>query len=429
MKYIAGLLLYATISLTLPVEKNTKSFSIFSVLNFPNIECGTTKQITPKTAGLCLTASECTKAGGGAEGNCASGFGVCCYIRVSSDTIIKTNITHIVNPGYPKTLPTYGEARKWTFRVAGNADICQIRLDFDDVVLLQPLGVINRLSPNPIWANGFCTRGTINRQEVSSNHGDAIKVKTSTTTMVGFNELCGTLTGQHIYIHNSINIRENIVEDAATIYIYSGSPRNDTVPNTFGGKRWKIKITLLECGNPSLAEEGCLQWRTELGGRIQSFNKIDFNPITISNLQYNICIRREEGFCGFAVSETRLTRSTTRINDADIQPDSFSLQMTMLGGDAGGAGTVSATDSNCNNEYVGIASTIHDTTRYCGSELTPRDWTLSPHNMMNQDANPDTDSGVIFSDVRPFRISVFSNGRNRLPPTGFDLTYRQTPCY
>ena len=37
--------------------------------------------------------------------------------------------------------------------------------------------------------NGLCAN--------AGQRGDAIKVKTSTTRMVGFNELCGTLTGQH----------------------------------------------------------------------------------------------------------------------------------------------------------------------------------------------------------------------------------------
>ena len=32
-------------------------------------------------SGLCLTTEECTESGGKPEGNCASGFGVCCFIR------------------------------------------------------------------------------------------------------------------------------------------------------------------------------------------------------------------------------------------------------------------------------------------------------------------------------------------------------------
>ena len=59
----------------------SESFSLFSVVTFPNMECGTTLSVEPKSSGLCLTAEECTEAGGVPEGNCASGFGICCFIR------------------------------------------------------------------------------------------------------------------------------------------------------------------------------------------------------------------------------------------------------------------------------------------------------------------------------------------------------------
>ena len=43
------------------------------------------------------------------------------------------------------------------------------------------------------------------------------------------------------------------------------------------------------------ADEGCLQWFTGQGGRVQSFNNLDLNGIMIENLLYTICIRNEEG--------------------------------------------------------------------------------------------------------------------------------------
>merc|ERR1712156_449264 len=163
---------------------------------------------------------------------------------------------------------------------------------------------------------------------------------------------------------------------------------------------------------------------TDLGGRIKSFNKLDINPITISNLMYSICIRGEEGFCSFAVSETSMTRSvSTRSTDAtyDVNfettaQDSFNLQPTVTDREEDQAANVpnSKIDGNCNNEYIGIPSTIHDSTRYCGAELSPIEESV--------------DSGSIISDVFPFRISVFSNNLDRNKETGWDLTYRQIPC-
>ena len=42
-------------------------------------------------------------------------------------------------------------------------------------------------------------------------------------------------------------------------------------------------------------EEGCLQWFTGPGGRIQSFNYAANIPMNIAGIQYSACIRKEEG--------------------------------------------------------------------------------------------------------------------------------------
>ena len=54
------------------------SFSLFSVVQFPNDECTTTES---SVKGTCKSADECGSTKGVSSGNCASGFGVCCYNR------------------------------------------------------------------------------------------------------------------------------------------------------------------------------------------------------------------------------------------------------------------------------------------------------------------------------------------------------------
>jgi len=380
------------------VKKNTKAFSLFSVVNFPNDQCKTTTDKT--TSGLCLTASECTDARGSPEGNCANGFGVCCYLSVSaSDTLISKNITYIQNEGYPNTYQ--GGAGNWTFRLEGNADICQIRLDFEDFSITPPLHAYTgiqmstAMNANMNW-DGYCG-GT----------GDGLTVKTSTATMVGFDSLCGNLTGQHIYIHNSFNIVENIIEDAAVITIHIGSI-------AFASRRWKIKTTRIECWNPNTADEGCLQWFTDLGGQVQSFNKV--GQQTHSNLMYNICIRRAEGYCGMSVSKTRTADESfnLQINDDEnglTNPLDFNAVAANL------VRTTSATGTECLNEYIGIANTNYVISTYCGGQLS-KSSALGGLQV----------SGTIHSNVLPLRIEVFSNYLNRSLGTGWDLTYRQTPC-
>jgi len=394
MKCIAGLLFFATLTSTLPVEKDKKAFSLFSVLSFPNQECTTT--LTPLTTGLCLAANECTAAGGEPHGNCASGFGVCCFIIVEvTGALITSNITYIQNVGYPNPIfdvvvPNVPAVQTiLEFRLEGNTDICHTRLDFEDVVLQQPLAA---------------DTGNDNNGDCGGTNGDSLVVESPTATILGFENLCGTLTGHHIYIPNSVNLALGEPKnDAATITITIGEV-------AFARRRWKIKTSQIECNNPGRADEGCLQFFTGLGGRIQSFNNLETNPIMISNLLYSVCVRREEGFCGLNVAQTR--------NVAGATPDSFHLQNTA------GASATAYTDANCNREFIGIPSTKVASSRYCGGLLAAE--------------NAGTMAGTIPSDILPFRITVATDdgtdgaappaNHGRIANSGFDLTYSQTPC-
>lgn len=49
-------------------------FNVFSIVRFKNEPCNGTLNIL----GTCYTSAECTQLGGTANGECASGFGVCC---------------------------------------------------------------------------------------------------------------------------------------------------------------------------------------------------------------------------------------------------------------------------------------------------------------------------------------------------------------
>ena len=92
------------------------------------------------TYGTCFTSSECGSKGGTTDGNCASGFGVCCifkwvflinakeafYIEVtiissliifhnfrvsSCSSSVTNNCTYIQNPSYPTTYTTTGSCK------------------------------------------------------------------------------------------------------------------------------------------------------------------------------------------------------------------------------------------------------------------------------------------------------------------------------
>merc|ERR1711983_647179 len=83
-------------------SRNAKTFSLFSIVQFPNQQC--TGSSSTSTYGICYTSTECSSRGGSADGNCAAGFGVCCIVSTSTcGSTISTNTTYIRNPNYPSS--------------------------------------------------------------------------------------------------------------------------------------------------------------------------------------------------------------------------------------------------------------------------------------------------------------------------------------
>jgi len=372
-----GLLFVVTAASALPAQpaKQGKSFSLFSVVSFPNDECTTT--MDPTMQGICKTTEECTEDGGTASGNCASGFGVCCFTTIEEAGAITNNITYIQNSGYPTAVGNTGTAASSTnqFTVTGGASICQVRLDFDTAVFQVPT------TQAAAVIGGVC-------------NVDQITVVQPAATLTGISNLCGTLTGQHLYINN------DGADTAATINI------NYNVANAvLFARSWKIKVSLLGCDNPSLAPNGCLQYFTGNGGQVTSFNgglTGDTGEMLVDQ-QYSACVRQEAGMCRIQWQEARLSGN----------PDSFGLA---------GALTAAMAGTDCTMVYVKIPSsaalpaTSANVAKYCGTVLA--------------NTNDATVASPVISDVVPFRLEVVSitQAVNVDLGAGFDLTYSQLPC-
>lgn len=358
MKVTACLLLLASTAMAAP-SKEAKAFSLFSVVTFPNDECTTT--MDPTMRGLCITAEECGDKGGTASGNCASGFGVCCFTSITEQGTITNNVTYIQSEGFPTavlgTAPVQADTR--AFAVEGGENICQVRFDFDTATFEGP-------------ADGDC----------SGVDTDTITVaQTSTTIGNGFEALCGTLTGQHIYVEN------DGANPAATLTIATS--------DTPLARSWKILVRTIECDSPSKAPGGCLQYFTGTSNNVKSFNFADDGAM-IDNLLYSICIRREAGMCSYTV---RQARSATN-------PDAF-----QVGADA--AGRVGR--ANCAAAQLVIPNSSAQAPEYCGAFLV------------------NTDNEATASPVKgtgpQFAITVFTTAANAAPAagtaSGFDLIVAQ----
>merc|ERR1739846_88916 len=238
--------------------------------------------------------------GGTASGNCASGFGVCCFTTVTAAGAITNNVTYIQNEGFPTavlgTAPVTAATR--AFAVQGGENICQVRFDFEAATVSeQPAG-------------GVC-----------GGDQDEITVGQTSTTIGSFQNLCGTLTGQHIYVEN------DGANPAATLNINTGG--------TVLARTWKVLVRTIECDSPAKAPGGCLQYLTGTSGNFQSFNYGTTGAL-IDNLLYNVCVRKEAGMCSYTVRQARSATGAT--------PDAFAVGSTST--TVGGVGLAACTAAN-----------------------------------------------------------------------------------
>ena len=76
-------------------------FPLFNIVSFTNDVCTAASDAT--MMGTCYTSTECSDLGGSKDGNCASGFGVCCVFITSCSSTGGTNtINRVMNYSAPR---------------------------------------------------------------------------------------------------------------------------------------------------------------------------------------------------------------------------------------------------------------------------------------------------------------------------------------
>merc|ERR1711979_33849 len=393
MKWTLCLLFVASVA-TAPPARDKKAFSLFSVVTFPNKEC--TSQMTPPMNGICVTADECQNAG-----NCASGFGVCCLRTVEGNpgATITTALTYIQSPDFPAAVTALNNAAappaviNRAFNIQGGANVCQVRFDFITAQVNGPLA-----GDGGGNVAGDCTT-------------DVISVTTpargASTAGIGIPELCGTLTGQHLYVDvNSLTGGAM----AATLNINTAAAA--------AARMWIILARCVNCDDEEFrAPPGCAQFHTGASGRISSFNGAPAvagnGQILLNDLSYSICIRPVAGACGVTLTEA----NPRAPGGAAVVPDSFSL-----GGPAAAtAGNSGVGSAECTQSYLEVVTTQSlagaVSPRICGGIL----------NAINDQAS------TAPVDTVGFIIGVVSDGDNGNAAaagvgTGFDLLYTQRGC-
>lgn len=341
-----------------PTLRDGRFFSLFNVVNFNNERCASDN--SDVSDGVCYTDAECSRRGGKNAGSCAAGFGVCCIFTVAGDSgTIDTNCTHIRNDGFPS--PVRSGLSSYTIKKC-SPDVCQLRLDFQSLVLM---GIADTTETG---ANAVCM--------------DSLRVTTSTGGTLPV--ICGTNTGQHIYVDIGKGAKDSVMLNIAL----AGA-------NSAMGRTWDIKVSQISCKSNERAPDGCLQYVTGRSGRFTTFSYADTALAHLPNQNYNYCIRQEEGASCITYNVCGVAPGTTVANTG------FSLnQRDPLNQQTAQQNNV------CLQDYIGIpggASTCERTfgargidSRFCGPFLN------------------DCQSAVAYvpicSCTAPFKIEVHTDG-------------------
>jgi hypothetical protein len=346
--------------------------SPFTILSFPNLSCNSSDATLD---GTCYTSSECSAKGGKSLGSCALGFGVCCIFNLACFSESSENGTIFTSPN--TILPLCSAMIRF------GTDICQVKLELEEFVLLDP------------DAEGLCTEG-----DYLQIFGGAVAA-TSRLPL-----LCGTSSGQHMYftVMQGLPIGLQIRVDTA---------------RTSLTRSWKIVVYHYACGYENLPPEGCLQYFTGTSGTVSSFNfktgvnnnnpgTSDGYSLHLSSTRYSICVRREEGYCSIAWSQTVAGAG----NGFSVSTDGF------------------VGESSCSGDYItiidgyGAGEEACSRSRYCGLELK----TAGGSGCSTETA------GTVYSKVMPFLVEVVTDStETSSTPSdtgqkGFFLSYQQLVC-
>ncbi|KAK8405007.1 hypothetical protein O3P69_001524 [Scylla paramamosain] len=342
--------------------------SLFNIRRVANTPCLSSSGEN----GTCFNARECKRLGGVTSGSCKTG-GNCCVFQVSCGGLVTQNCTYFVNENYPKPFDGVGSCQLTVNKV--NPSVCQLRLDFDSLVLSGPETTDNR-----------CLN-------------DRFTVSGGSSTPI----ICGTSTGNHMYV--DLGRTSNT---QAVLTVITMGPAFE--------RSWKVKVSQIPCNTDYTAPNGCLQYYQGVTGQIKTYNYDVSTGLQLSNQDYTSCVRTERNFCGI--------QYTACADTVNVDPESFSLTgstTTQVGAVVGQA--------NCPNDWLiipclsdsSVDPTANCVDRICGDAFNVREGVT-------------VGDAVLYSFVKPFTLvyhtddtegnaAVLESG-NR----GYCLNYVQQPC-
>jgi len=282
-------------------QKNAKLISTFQVVRFPNDAC----QGSNSRNGTCYTSQECTSKDGTSAGSCADGFGVCCTFIIN--TCGSTSSENLTVWTQPTTIDTTNDAVSCGLTICPMSDdICSLRLDFTTFTITGPntytQTTVRRLlgAPFPNQADAIAA-DNLQGSNFNSNCLVDIFYSTSASPSSTPPAICGTNTGQHMYVEADIDrcnaLRFNLGDATLATQITTGRGLTTTV-----ARAWDITISQIECGSVVKPPTGCTKyfWGSADDTTLTNYNygaTVAAANAHLAMQHERMCIRRERGNC------------------------------------------------------------------------------------------------------------------------------------
>merc|ERR1712165_251139 len=409
MRYLVGLISFLWI-LNTAYAKEGKLLP-FQIIKFPNDPC----DVSGTKNGTCYTTEECSDKGGTSIGSCAEGYGVCCTFSIGCGGSSSENCTYI-----EITSPSAGKCTPQICPTTSN--ICQIRLELETFVITGPSTVSTSVG---LFLGGEGSAAGLALGDKGTCKSDTFSISGASHIPV----LCGTLTGEHLYIDADTdcnNLNFNFAQSAVGI-------------SNLATRSITIKALQLGCGNTNLAPSGCAQYFFGTGGAstLKSFGYDGATP-HLANQHQTICVRREAGncqICWYAASNTDVSLSGMSAAITSTKTYKSAKVKDSLCCGYGADGKNSAWGYDC----LMIPGAVKGSSPYtavvpvslcgAGNGLAYSSGTYKTT------ATPDAGQHkTVCSASLPFRISFFSDGLEQSAAAdgvnsyGFKLSYFQRSC-
>ncbi|XP_046403767.1 uncharacterized protein LOC124169253 [Ischnura elegans] len=219
-------------------------------------------------------------------------FTISVSVDYTCDNITSERVSYFVSPN---DIPSYCSL---TVTVNDPA-VTQLRLDFETFKLEQP--TISGVNPGAnIYPPYLCNNDTFTVSSPS----------TGASGNLGFKNLCGENSGQHMYVPVNATMGSASLE-----FVFELADRT-RYPGLIS-PQWKIKITQIDCcANDTkdlCAPQGCLQYYPERTGQFESFNYNGGKGHYQGYLNYAICFKRYDGVCSIQYTSTGFQLATDNI--------------------------------------------------------------------------------------------------------------------